>query len=65
MAFPPDFPTGLSHVPPWCELILGIEVYALQGKYVPLEWTETTGGLLEWWHDLGFPLAFPVERASF
>ena len=51
-------------MPPWCESILGIEVYALQGKYVPLEWTETTGGLLEWWHDLGFPLAFPVESAS-
>ena len=51
MAFPPDFPTGLSHVPPWCESILGLKVEAVQGKQDPLEWTETSGGLLEWWHD--------------
>ena len=30
------FPTGLSHVPPWCESILGVKVEALQGKQVPL-----------------------------
>ena len=36
----------------------------MQGKQVSLEWTETSGGLWEWWHDPGFPLAFPVESAS-
>ena len=50
-AFPRGFPTGLSHVPPWCESILGVKVEAVQGKQVPLESTETFGGLLEWWHD--------------
>ena len=63
-AFPRGFPTGLSHVPPWCESILGLKVEAVQGKQVSLEWTETSGGLWEWWHDPGFPLAFPVESAS-
>ena len=47
-AFPRDFPTGLSHVPPWCESILGLKVEAVQGKQVSLEWTETSGGLREW-----------------
>ena len=37
---------------------------AVQGKQVPVEWTETSGGLWEWWHDPGVPLAFPVESAS-
>ena len=50
-AFPRGFPTGLSHVPPWCESILGVKVEAVQAKQDPLEWTETSGGLLEWWHD--------------
>ena len=63
-AFPRGFPTGLSHVPPWWESILGVKVEAVQGNQVPLEWTETSGGLLEWWHDTGVPLAFPVESAS-
>ena len=63
-AFPRGFPTGLSHVPPWCELILGMKVEAVQGKQVPLECTETSGRLLEWWHDAGVPIAFPVESAS-
>ena len=36
-AFPRGFPTGLSHVPPWCELILGLKVEAVQGKLVSLE----------------------------
>ena len=63
-AFPRVFPTGLSHLPPWCESILGLKVEAVQGKHVPLEWTETSGGLLEWWYDPGVPLAFPVESAS-
>ena len=46
-AFPRRFPTGLSHVPPWCEFILGLKVEAVQGKQVSLEWTETSGGLWE------------------
>ena len=44
-AFPRGFPTGLSHVPPWCESILGLKDEAVQGKQVSLEWTETSGGL--------------------
>ena len=63
-AFPRGFPTGLSHVPPWCESILCLKVEAVQGKQVSLEWTETSGGLWEWWNDAGVPLAFPVEVAS-
>ena len=47
-AFPRGFPIGLSHVPPWCESILGLKVEAVQGKQVSLEWTETSGGLWEW-----------------
>ena len=46
-AFPRGFPTGLSHVPPLCESILGLKVEAVQGKEVSLEWTETSGGLWE------------------
>ena len=46
--FPKGFPTGLSHVPLWCESILGLKVEAVQGKQASLEWTETSGGLLEW-----------------
>ena len=64
-AFTRGFPTGLSHVPPWCESILGLKVEAVQGKQVSLQWTETSGGLWEWWHHPGVPLAFPVESASF
>ena len=63
-AFPRGFPTGLSHVPPWCESILSLKVEAVLGKQVSLEWTETSGGLWEWWHDPGVRLAFPVESAS-
>ena len=44
-AFARGFPTGLSHVPPWCESFLGLKVEAVQGKQVSLEWTETSGGL--------------------
>ena len=55
---------GLSHVTPWCESILGLKVEAVQGKQVSLEWTETSGGLWEWWYDPGVPLAFPVVSAS-
>ena len=63
-AFPRGFPTGLYLVPPWCESILGLKFEAVQGKQVFLEWTEISGGLWEWWHDPGVPLAFPVESAS-
>ncbi|KAI4564020.1 hypothetical protein MJT46_009818 [Ovis ammon polii x Ovis aries] len=56
--------TGLSHVHTWWDSILGLNVKAVQGKQVPLEWTDTSGGLLEWWHDPGVPLAFPVESAT-
>jgi len=49
-------------VPPWCESILGVKVEAVQGKEVPLEWTGTSGGLWEWWHDPGVPLAFLEMR---
>ena len=42
-AFPRGFPTGLSHVPPCCESILGLKVEAVQGIQVSLEWTETSG----------------------
>ena len=38
-AFPRGFPTGLSHVPPWCESIIGLKVEAVQGKQISLEWT--------------------------
>ena len=63
-AFPRGFPTGLSHVPPWCESILGLKFDAVLRKQVSLEWTEISGGLWEWWHDPGVPLDFPVESAS-
>ena len=63
-AFPRGFPTGLSHVPPCCESILGLKVEAVQGKQVSLEWTETSGGFWEWRHDPEVHLAFPVESAS-
>ena len=63
-AFPRGFPTGLYLVPPWSESILGLKFEAVQGKQVFLEWTEISGGLWEWWHDPGVPLAFPVESAS-
>ena len=63
-ALPRGFPTGLSHVQTWCESILGLKVEAVQGIQVSLEWPETSGGLWEWWHDPGGPLAFPVQRAS-
>ena len=63
VAFPRGFPKGLSHVPLWCEWILGINVEAVQGNQVPLEWTEISGGLWERWLNPGVPLAFPVESA--
>ena len=64
VAFPPGFSTGLSHVPPLCESILGLKVEAVQGKQVSLEWTETSWALWEWWDYRRVPLAFTVEIAS-
>ena len=63
-AFPRGFPTALSHVPQWCESILGLKLEAVKGKQVSQEWTETSRELWEWWQDPGVPLAFPVESAS-
>ena len=63
-AFPRGIPTGLSQVPRWCKSILGLKVEAVQGKQFSREWTETSGGLWEWWHDPGVTLVFPVESAS-
>ena len=55
VAFPLGFPMRLSprqsHMPPCCESIVGVTVEAVQGYQVPLECTETFGGLLEWWHE--------------
>ena len=61
VAFPRGFSTWLSHVLQWCESILGLKVEAVQVKQFSLEWTETHGGLWEWWHDPGVPLVFCVE----
>ena len=47
LAYPPGFPTGLSHVPPWCESILGLKVEAVLGKLVSVEWTQISGGIWE------------------
>ena len=68
MAFPLGFPMWLSHrsVPrATVELVdPRLEILGVQGKQFSLEWTETVGGLWEWWNDPGVPLAFPVESAS-
>ena len=64
-AFTRGFPTGLSHVPPWCESFLGLKFEAVQGKQVSLEWTEASGGLWEWGHHPGVPLAFPRRAPLF
>ena len=51
-----------------------MKVEAVQGKQVPLEWTETSGGLWEWWQALEFlspflwralPLEMRQERPEF
>ena len=57
-AFPRGFSTGLSHVPPWCESILGLKVEAVLGKQVSLEWTEPSGGLWECGTTLEFLSSF-------
>ena len=41
--FPRGFPTGLSHVHTGWESILGLNVKTVQGKQVPVEWTDTLG----------------------
>ena len=73
-AFPRGFPTGQSHVTPWCESILGLKVEAMQGKQVSLEWTETSGRLWEFGTTLeilspfrrrGPPLEMRRERREF
>ena len=51
-------------MPPWCDSIRSLKFEAVQGKQVSLEWIEIFGGLWEWWHDPGVPLAFSVESAS-
>ena len=43
--------TGLSQMPPWCDSMLRVTFVAVQGNQVHREWTETFGGLLEWWHE--------------
>ena len=67
-AFQQGFPTRLSHrAVPRATVVfvdLRLKVESVQGKQVSLEWTETSGGLWEWWHDPGVPLAIPVESAS-
>ena len=72
--FPRGFSTGLSHLPPWCESILGLKVKTVQGKQVSLEWTETSGGLWECGTTLEFlspflcrapPLEMRRERREF
>ena len=74
VAFPRGFPTGLSHVPPWCESILGLKFETVQGKQVSLEWTEKSGGLWECGTTLEFlspilwrvpPLEMRRERREF
>ena len=61
-------------MPTWCESILGLKFEAMQGIQVSLEWTETSGGLSDWWHTLEFrspflwrgpPLEMRRERREF
>ena len=57
-AFQRGFPTGLCHVPPWHDSILGLKVEADQGKQVSLDYTETSAGLWECGTTLEFLLPF-------
>ena len=67
-AFPRGFPTRLSHRAVQRATLVRVdprlEIRGSAGKTGSLEWTESSGGLWEWWHDPGVPLAFPVESAS-
>ena len=44
-AFRRGFPTGLPHVPLWCESILGLKVEAVQGNQVPWNGLRHLGSL--------------------
>ena len=63
-AFPGGFPTGLSHVPPWCESILGLKVEAVQGKQVPWNGLRNLRDSGNGGTTLEFLSPFPVESAS-
>ena len=57
----------LSHRAVPRETVVGVDPRResrTEGKQVPPEWTETSRGLLEWWHDAGVALTFLVESAS-
>ena len=60
-AFPRGFPSGMSHVPPWYELILRVTVEAVQGNQVPLEWTEIWGSFVMVAQPLEFLSTFLVK----
>ena len=72
VAFPRGFPTGLSHVPTWCESILGLKVAAVQGKQVSLNGLRHLGDsgnggttlefLSTYDRDFRNPLWWPQER---
>ena len=66
--FAGGFPTRLSHraVPRATVVFVDprLKVESVQAKRISLEWTETSAGLWEWWHDPGVLLAFPVESDS-
>ena len=64
VAFPRGFHTGLSHVPQWCESILGVTVTAVRVNQVLLEWTETLGVFWNGDTNPGVLLDFPVENPS-
>ena len=51
-------------MPPWSKPIQGLKVEAVHGKQFSLQWIEASGGLWEWGHDPGVPLAVPVESAT-
>ena len=67
-AFPLGFPTRISHRAVQRATVVGVhlrrESRGSGAKQVPLEWSETSAGLLEWGHDPGVTLAFPVESTS-
>ena len=67
-AFPRGFPRRLSHRAVPRATVVGVhprhESRGSGAKQFPLEWTETSAGLLECGHDPGVTLAFPVESAS-
>ena len=68
VAFPRGFPTRVSHRSVTHANMLcvdtGHDSRGSVGKQVSLEWTESSGGLWEWWHDPGVPLIFPVNIES-